>query len=115
MISFSGRDIQMAGETALHDSEVDLLYEQIYKELMCSVIADPRNLESASNLMWVAHNLERTADRAVNICERVIFTVTGDVKELDDPDPDLLEWGFPACYRSSLDDPKGELKTGGDY
>jgi phosphate transport system protein len=105
LMSFSGRDVEMAGETASHDSEVDFLYEQIYRELMCSVIADPRNIESASNLMWVAHNLERTADRAVNICERVIFTVTGDVRELDD-EPDLLEWGFPASFCSTLDGQK---------
>ena len=34
--------------------------------------------------MWVAHNLERTADRVVNICERVIFTATGELVDLDD-------------------------------
>jgi phosphate transport system protein len=102
LISFTGRNVEMAGEIASHDPEVDLLYEQIYRELMSSVIADPRNIESASNLMWVAHNLERTADRAVNICERVIFTVTGEVKELDDSEPDLLEWGFPAAFHSTL-------------
>jgi phosphate transport system protein len=95
LVSFSGRDVAMAGQTASKDGEVDWLYEQIYKQLMASVVADPRNIESASSMMWVAHNLERTADRAVNICERVIFTVTGDVKELDDSEPDVLDWGFP--------------------
>ncbi len=89
LISFTGRNVEMAGEIASRDPEVDLLYNQIYRELMGRVIADPRNIESASSLMWVAHNLERTADRAVNICERVIFTVTGEVRELDRSEQDL--------------------------
>jgi phosphate transport system protein len=108
LISFSGRDVQMAGEIASQDPEVDLLYGQIYRDLMLTVIEDPRNIESASNLMWVAHNLERTGDRAVNICERVIFTVTGDVRELNDQEPDILEWGFPASFRSILDSRRNE-------
>jgi phosphate transport system protein len=89
LISFTGRNVEMAGEIASRDPEVDLLYNQIYRELMGRVIAEPRNIESASSLMWVAHNLERTADRAVNICERVIFTVTGEVRELDRSEQDL--------------------------
>lgn len=93
LVSFTGRDVKMAGEIASRDPEVDLLYERIYRDLMDHVIQDPRNIESASNLMWVAHNLERTADRSVNICERVIFTVTGEMIELDAPDDELFQNG----------------------
>ncbi|MGC8839003.1 MAG: PhoU domain-containing protein, partial [Anaerolineae bacterium] len=39
--------------------------------------------DRASYLLWVAHNLERAADRVTNICERVVFTVTGEMKEMD--------------------------------
>ncbi len=78
LISFTGRNVQMAGEIALQDSEADLFYQHIYRELMSRVIANPGNIESANTLAWVAHNLKRTADRAVNICERVIFVVTGE-------------------------------------
>ena len=60
---------------------------------MTYVLADPRNIDGASHLMWVAHNLERSADRVVNICERVIFTVTGDLIEFDDRLP-------PKCKNS---------------
>jgi phosphate transport system protein len=88
--SFIGRDLEMAKRVASKDPEVDHLYDRIYRELMTNVIADPGSIESASDLMWVAHNLERTADRAVNICERVIFTVTGEMKELDDSERGLL-------------------------
>ncbi len=88
--SFAGRDVEMARRIASRDPEVDRLYDEIYRELMANVVADPGSIESASDLMWVAHNLERTADRAVNICERVIFTVTGEMKELDDSERGLL-------------------------
>ena len=88
--SFSGRDVEMARRIASNDPEVDRLYDEIYRELMTYVVADPGSIESSSDLMWVAHNLERTADRAVNICERVIFTVTGEMKELDESERGLL-------------------------
>ena len=68
--------------------------------MMTDVVVDPGSIERASDLMWVAHNLERTADRAVNICERVIFTVTGEMKELDDSERGLLGV-WPAGLTSS--------------
>ncbi len=43
----------------------------------------------ATFLLWVTHNLERAADRVTNICERVIFTVTGKMIELDLEDSGL--------------------------
>ncbi|MHC1726805.1 MAG: phosphate signaling complex protein PhoU [Syntrophobacteraceae bacterium] len=89
LLSFSSRDALMARRIAAEDQQIDDLYDQIYRELMTYVLADPRNIEDASHLIWAAHNLERTADRVVNICERVIFTVTGELIELDDSEPDL--------------------------
>jgi phosphate transport system protein len=83
LVSFIQRDVEMARSIASDDQEIDYFYQQIYSELMTYVIADPGNIEGTSYLLWVAHNLERTADRAVNICERVVFTVTGDMIELD--------------------------------
>ena len=59
------------------DDEVDGLYNQVYRELMMFVIQDASSIERANWLLWVAHNLERVADRVTNICERTIFVVTG--------------------------------------
>ena len=59
------------------DDEVDDLYEQIYRELLTYMIQDPSTIQRATYLLWVAHDLERIADRATNIAERVIFLVTG--------------------------------------
>ena len=47
------------------------------------MIADPTTIERATHLTWVAHNLERIADRATNICERVVFLVSGQIEELN--------------------------------
>lgn len=81
--AFVQRDADLAREIPLGDDEVDNLYNMVYNELMTFVAADIKNIDQANYLLWVAHNLERTADRVTNICERVIFTVTGEFIELD--------------------------------
>lgn len=83
LLSFVDRNIEAAYSIPGEDQQIDDLYDQVYRELMTYVLADPRNIDRASHLMWVAHNLERSADRVVNICERVIFTVTGELIEFD--------------------------------
>jgi phosphate transport system protein len=52
-------------------------------KLITYILADPKNIEQANYLLWAAHNLERAADRVTNICERVVFTVTGEMAEMD--------------------------------
>jgi phosphate transport system protein len=64
------------------DDAVDGLYEQIYRELLTFMLADPTTIDQATHLLWVAHNLERIADRVTNICERVVFAATGQLEEL---------------------------------
>lgn len=82
--AFTRRDVEQARAIPEEDDEVDALYEQIYRELITFIMADPHNIEQANYLLWAAHNLERTADRVTNICERVIFTVTGEMTELNE-------------------------------
>ena len=64
------------------DDEVDVLYEQVYRELLTFMLADPTTIDQATHLLWAAHNLERIADRVTNICERVVFAATGQLEEL---------------------------------
>ncbi len=64
------------------DDFVDNLYDQVYRELMVLIIGDPKLIQRANWLLWVAHNLERMADRVTNICERTIFVVTGELREI---------------------------------
>lgn len=84
LVAFVECNVDMAHEIAREEQEVDALYQRVYRDLMAYVLADPGNIEGASHLTWVAHNLERTADRVVNICERIIFTATGELIELED-------------------------------
>lgn len=81
--AFIRRDVAAAQAIPEEDSELDALYNQVYRELLTYIIADPRTIDGATHLLWAAHNLERTGDRVTNICERVIFTVTGEMAELD--------------------------------
>lgn len=80
--AFAERDLELARSIPQEDDEVDGLYNQVYRELLTYIISDPRTIDQATNLLWVAHNLERAADRVTNICERVIFTVTGKLVEI---------------------------------
>jgi len=82
--AFAGRDTDLARAIPAEDDEMDALYDQIFRELITHIMVDPKLVDRASYLIWVAHNLERAADRVVNICERVIFMVTGEVVEFDD-------------------------------
>ena len=83
LTAFVQRDIELARSIPAEDDEVDWLYNQVYRELITYILADPRAIEQANYLLWTAHNLERAADRVTNICERVVFTVTGEFVELD--------------------------------
>jgi phosphate transport system protein len=82
--AFAERDIELARLIPPRDDEVDGLYNQVYRELLTYIISNPRTIDQATYLLWVSHNLERAADRVVNICERVIFTVTGKLVEIKD-------------------------------
>jgi phosphate transport system protein len=86
LTAFAGRDeklAQLARSIPGQDDEVDELYNRVYHQLLALILADPTTADQANYLLWAAHNLERTADRVTNICERVIFTVTGQLVELD--------------------------------
>ena len=81
--AFKDRDEAAARRIVDQDDEVDALYDLVYRELLTIMIADPTTIERATHLTWVAHNLERIADRATNICERVVFLVSGQIEELN--------------------------------
>ena len=77
------RDIDLARKVCEADDDVDALHEQIYNELLLFMIKDPRSIQRATYLLWVTHDLERTADRATNVAERVIYMVTGKMLDLN--------------------------------
>ena len=81
--AFARADAALACAIPQRDDEVDALYNQIYRELITLIMADPGRINQANHLLWAAHNLERAADRVTNICERVVFTVSGKMVEMD--------------------------------
>lgn len=81
--AFNRRDVETARALPAEDDDVDALYVRTQNQLIAAIMADPRTIDRAMRLLWVAHNLERAADRVTNICERTVFTITGRMIELD--------------------------------
>lgn len=81
--AFISHDVEAARKIVPEDDEVDNLYDQVFRELLTFMMEDPRTITRATRLIWVGHNLERTGDRVTNICERVVFMVTGKMEELN--------------------------------
>ncbi len=79
--AYIGLDTEAAKDIIKEDDEIDNLNDQIYRELVLFMISDPKTVTRATRLMWVSHNLERSADRVTNICERIIFLVSGEMIE----------------------------------
>jgi phosphate transport system protein len=79
--AFVARDVEGAHRVEAEDDEMDVLYNQVYRELLTYMLNDPRTIDRATWLLWVAHNLERIGDRATNIAERVVFLVTGRMED----------------------------------
>jgi phosphate transport system protein len=80
--SFCNRDAGAARKICDEDDEIDQLYDQVFRELLTFMAENPKNITKATRLIWVAHNLERSADRVTNICERVVYLVTGKMSEI---------------------------------
>jgi phosphate transport system protein len=83
LTAFANRDAAAARRLSEQDDEVDRLYDQVFRELLVFMVNDPRTITRATYLLWVAHNLERIADRTTNIGERVVFLTTGLIEELN--------------------------------
>jgi len=80
--AFLSHDAALAERIVARDKDVDVLHEQVYRELIGFMTKDSTTIERATYLLWVSHNLERIGDRATNICERAIYAATGELKEL---------------------------------
>ena len=89
LTAFVNEDVEAARSIPVRDDEVDELYNRVYSELMTFVHEDLKTMERANWLLWVAHNLERVADRVTNICERTVFIVTGEMSEIKSTDDEF--------------------------
>jgi phosphate transport system protein len=90
--AFVNQDVDTARKIPEEDDVIDNLYKRIYRELVAVMLEDPSTIDRANNLMWVAHNLERMADRVTNICERTIYIATGSLVELSPSDDEMISY-----------------------
>lgn len=81
--AFVAQDLDVARHLPAEDDAVDDLYNKVQRDLLNILLERPQLMERTNYLLWAAHNLERAADRVTNICERIIFTVTGELVEMD--------------------------------
>ena len=83
LTAFVERDATAARLICDEDDQIDALYDSSYHTLIQEMIRTPADVQRITYLIWTCHNLERIADRVTNICERVIFMVTGQLEEIN--------------------------------
>jgi phosphate transport system protein len=81
--AFVDVNVQAARDICVKDDEIDHQYRAIFTELLDRMAKDPNTVPAATSLLFVAHDLERIGDRVTNICEDVIYMVTGEIEELN--------------------------------
>ncbi|NJD53688.1 MAG: phosphate signaling complex protein PhoU [Candidatus Methanoperedens sp.] len=83
MNAFENKDVELARKTARRDDEIDALFDQVRRELITIMIEEPKKITGAQHLTFVARYLERIGDHITNLCESVVFMVTGERVELN--------------------------------
>jgi phosphate transport system protein len=81
MEAFLERDAAMARRVAKLDERMDRLWERIYGQILAETRVAPELVKESAGLIWIAHNFERMGDRITNICERIVYTATGEFEE----------------------------------
>jgi phosphate transport system protein len=88
--AFVREDVELALKVCHDDDQVDMLNDQLFRELISFMIEDPHTITRALRLTFVAKYIERVADHATNIAEMVIFMVKGkSIRHLDHPPSSL--------------------------
>lgn len=90
--AFIDEDIKIAVTLPKEDDQVDALFNDSYRSIVNTMIANPETIDESSLLLWVVHNLERFADRVVNICERTVFIKSGEMLEMDGSDDEMEDF-----------------------
>lgn len=91
LIAFVEEDIKAAVSLPKEDDLVDALFNDSYRSIVKGMISNPEIIDDSSLLLWIVHNLERLADRVVNICERTVFIQSGEMMEMDGSDDEMGE------------------------
>ena len=81
--AYKTSDVKLAEKVCQNDDEVDGLKDRVINELLQIMMKDPTASRQATYLIFIAHNLERIADRSTNIAEDTIFLATGSSRSID--------------------------------
>lgn len=79
------RDVELAEAVRLRDSEVDQMYNALFREFLTFMMEDPRNITACMHMHFIAKNVERMGDLVTNMAEQVIYMVTGELPDDDRP------------------------------
>lgn len=82
--AYVNQDAVKAREVAKIDDEVDALHKQIFRELLLIMMEDPKKISQATSFLFISKSLERIGDYVTNICEKIIYAVTGEHENLND-------------------------------
>ena len=83
--AYAQRDVEKAREVWAKDVELDALEDSIFRDLLTSMMEDPRNIGFCTSLLFVSKNIERIGDHATNVAETVFYLVTGSTLPADRP------------------------------
>lgn len=83
MTAFSEKDDTLAKSLVKWDNQVDYIFNRLYIDIVNYASTSPELIAYANQLEWTIHNMERAADRVINICEWVVYLVTGTYSEFD--------------------------------
>jgi phosphate transport system protein len=81
--AYATRDSAEADAICKADDQVDALYRQTFNVILSYMLENPRLIGAGTHLIQVAHELERVGDRATNVAERVIYSATGELVDLN--------------------------------
>src|SRR5207245_10161306 len=81
--AFPAQAARLAVQAAAKDDLVDELLNRVLHDLLDVMVKDPQTISRALELLIVARHLERAADHITNICERVVYMATGELRELN--------------------------------
>lgn len=78
------QDVVLAEKVGRKDDEIDAIYRQVFGELLEYMAQDPKTINQATQFLFVCKFLERIGDHVTNICEWIVYLVTGEYKDLND-------------------------------
>ena len=81
--AYATHDRAEADAVCKADDQVDALYKQTFNVILSYMLENPRLIGFGTYLLQIAHEIERVADLATNIAERVIYSATGELVDLN--------------------------------